>query len=104
MILVLDHGKIVSCGTHDELMQTSPIYREVYESQTKRQSPQTMPPRPNGPRLSMKESMKQLDKKTLFRLLSYMKPYRLHLVFVFICIAVSAFASVMSSLSLKSLI
>ena len=40
-----------------------------------------MPPRPNGPRLSMKESMKQLDKKTLFRLLSYMKPYRLHLVF-----------------------
>ena len=42
-----------------------------------------MPPRPNGPRLSMKESMKQLDKKTLFRLLSYMKPYRLHLVFVF---------------------
>ncbi|HCP51987.1 MAG TPA: ABC transporter, partial [Ruminococcaceae bacterium] len=64
----------------------------------------TMPPRPNGPRLSMKESMKQLDKKTLFRLLSYMKPYRLHLVFVFICIAVSAFASVMSSLFLKSLI
>ena len=52
----------------------------------------------------MKESMKQLDKKTLFRLLSYMKPYRLHLVFVFICIAVSAFASVMSSLFLKSLI
>ena len=63
-----------------------------------------MPPRPNGPRLSMKESMKRLDKKTLFRLLSYMKPYRLHLVFVFICIAVSAFASVMSSLFLKSLI
>ncbi len=63
-----------------------------------------MPPRPNGPRFSMKESMKQLDKKTLFRLLSYMKPYRLHLVFVFICIAVSAFASVMSSLFLKSLI
>ena len=63
-----------------------------------------MPPRPNGPRLSMKESMKQRDKKTLFRLLSYMKPYRLHLVFVFICIAVSAFASVMSSLFLKSLI
>ena len=35
MILVLDDGKIASCGTHDELMQTSPIYREVYESQTK---------------------------------------------------------------------
>ena len=32
---ILDDGKIVSYGTHDELMQTSPIYREVYESQTK---------------------------------------------------------------------
>ena len=35
MILVLDDGKIVSCGTHDELMQTSPISREVYDSPTK---------------------------------------------------------------------
>lgn len=34
-ILVLDGGKIVDCGTHDELMQKSPIYREVYESQTR---------------------------------------------------------------------
>lgn len=63
-----------------------------------------MPPRPNGPRLSMKESMKQLDKKTLLRLLTYMKPYRLQLVFVFVCITVSAFASVMSSLFLRTLI
>ena len=35
MILVLDDGKITACGKHDELMETSPIYREVYESQTK---------------------------------------------------------------------
>lgn len=34
-ILVLDGGRIVDCGTHDELMQKSPIYREVYESQTR---------------------------------------------------------------------
>ncbi len=34
-ILVLDQGKIVSMGTHAELMQSSPIYREVYEQQTK---------------------------------------------------------------------
>lgn len=33
MILVMDGGKIVSCGTHDELMQSSDIYREVYEQQ-----------------------------------------------------------------------
>lgn len=35
MILVLDDGKITASGTHAELMQTSDIYREVYESQTK---------------------------------------------------------------------
>ena len=63
-----------------------------------------MPPRPNGPRLSMKESLQQLDKKTLKRLLSYMKPYRFQLILVFICIAISAFASVMSSLFLQRLI
>ena len=34
-ILVLDQGRIVSMGKHEELLQTSPIYREVYEQQTK---------------------------------------------------------------------
>ena len=32
-IIVLDGGKIVAMGTHDELIKTSDIYREVYESQ-----------------------------------------------------------------------
>ena len=32
-ILVLDDGKIAAEGTHDELMASSPIYREIYESQ-----------------------------------------------------------------------
>ena len=63
-----------------------------------------MPPRPNGPRLSMKESLQQLDKKTLKRLLSYMKAYRFQHILVVVCIAVSAFASVMSSLFLQQLI
>ena len=27
-------GKVVESGTHDELMNQSPIYREVYEQQT----------------------------------------------------------------------
>ena len=35
MILVMDNGRIESMGTHDELMQTSPIYREVYQQQVK---------------------------------------------------------------------
>ncbi|MBP0970601.1 MAG: ABC transporter ATP-binding protein [Oscillospiraceae bacterium] len=34
IILVMDNGKIAASGTHDELMQTSDIYREVYEQQT----------------------------------------------------------------------
>ncbi|MBO6232343.1 MAG: ABC transporter ATP-binding protein [Ruminiclostridium sp.] len=34
-IIVLDGGKVVDFGTHDELMQSSAIYREVYESQQK---------------------------------------------------------------------
>lgn len=34
-IIVLDDGKIAACGTHDELLETSDIYREVYESQTR---------------------------------------------------------------------
>jgi ATP-binding cassette subfamily B protein len=32
-ILVVDEGKIVAQGTHNELMQTSPVYQEIYESQ-----------------------------------------------------------------------
>ena len=32
-ILVLDDGKIAAEGTHDELIASSPIYREIYESQ-----------------------------------------------------------------------
>ncbi len=34
-IIVLDDGKINAVGTHDELLKTCDIYREVYESQNK---------------------------------------------------------------------
>ena len=34
-IIVLDDGKIDGIGTHDELLKTNDIYREVYESQQK---------------------------------------------------------------------
>lgn len=34
-ILVMDDGKISAVGTHEELLKTSDIYREVYESQQK---------------------------------------------------------------------
>jgi ATP-binding cassette, subfamily B, multidrug efflux pump len=35
IIVVLDNGRISDCGTHEELLARSDIYREVYESQTK---------------------------------------------------------------------
>lgn len=35
MIIVLDGGKISAVGTHSELLETSDIYRDVYEQQTK---------------------------------------------------------------------
>lgn len=34
-IIILDGGKIVAMGTHDELLKCSSIYREVYNSQMK---------------------------------------------------------------------
>ena len=34
-IIVLDEGKIDSVGNHDELMQTSEIYQEIYKTQQK---------------------------------------------------------------------
>ncbi len=34
-IIVMDNGKIVNVGTHNELIKTSEIYREVYQQQTK---------------------------------------------------------------------
>ena len=35
LILVMDGGRVVASGKHDDLLKTSHIYREVYESQTK---------------------------------------------------------------------
>jgi ATP-binding cassette subfamily B protein len=32
-IIVIDKGRIVAQGTHKELLATSPIYQEIYESQ-----------------------------------------------------------------------
>jgi len=33
-IIVMDNGEVTAFGTHEELLKTSPIYHEVYESQT----------------------------------------------------------------------
>ncbi len=35
-IVVLDHGRIAAEGTHTELLNTSPIYRDIFDSQLKK--------------------------------------------------------------------
>jgi ATP-binding cassette subfamily B protein len=32
-IVLLQYGEIVDVGTHDELMERSPLYQEIYQSQ-----------------------------------------------------------------------
>lgn len=34
LIIIMDNGSIADMGKHDELLERSPIYREVYEQQT----------------------------------------------------------------------
>ena len=34
-IIILDGGKIIACGNHETLMQTSEVYREIYDTQTR---------------------------------------------------------------------
>ena len=35
LILVMENGRVASAGTHDELLVSSPIYREIYTQQTR---------------------------------------------------------------------
>lgn len=37
-ILVMDGGRILACGSHEELMKNSEVYRETYEAQNKSKS------------------------------------------------------------------
>ena len=41
LILVLDSGQISACGTHDFLLNSSPIYRDIYNKQLKNQEKQS---------------------------------------------------------------
>ena len=34
-ILVMDEGRVVGCGTHEELLKTNEIYQQIVESQLK---------------------------------------------------------------------
>ena len=32
-IVVLENGRVAACGRHEELLQTSAVYRDIYNSQ-----------------------------------------------------------------------
>lgn len=36
-IVVLDEGRAAGIGTHEELLKDCPVYREIYESQHKKE-------------------------------------------------------------------
>ena len=39
LILVIDHGRIVEHGTHDELVQNNGLYKQLHDMQTKARAP-----------------------------------------------------------------
>ena len=99
-IVVMDGGKILDVGTHEELLGNSSIYREVYESQSK-----------GGRRMNKElnkknpgQGMRRVNKKVVQRLLSYIGQYKLRFTCVLVCIFLSALTSVASSLYLQTLI
>ena len=42
MILVMDGGRIVARGKHEELLQSSPLYANIYEQQIKPNTSRTV--------------------------------------------------------------
>ena len=35
LFVMLENGEILAFGTHEELLATSPVYQEIYETQTR---------------------------------------------------------------------
>ena len=38
MILVLEDGRVAGKGTHEELLERCPVYREIYDSQFRKEA------------------------------------------------------------------
>ena len=84
-IIVLDDGRMVGLGRHAELLESCPVYKEIYESQFKKGDAQ----------MSAKAKSKltpEQQKATMTRVLQKIKPYGFFVVCSLIVAAVSVAA------------
>ena len=77
-ILVLDDGKIAGKGTHEELIASCDIYREIYETQFKKEEAQMAEQKAAGKR-----------KSTMKKVWYYLKNYRFLLIVSVVMAAVT---------------
>ncbi len=112
-IIVIDEGRIAAEGTHRELMQSSPIYQEIYDSQLgngfkleeaadrsawrwpheqpalQRPIPAASAPAwPRRPAGVGKIEKARDPRNALIRLLPYLKPFNVMLMIVFVCVVI----------------
>ena len=84
-IIVLDDGRMVGLGRHAELLESCPVYKEIYESQFKKGM------RRNECKSKSKLTPEQ-QKATMTRVLQKIKPYGFFVVCSLIVAAVSVAA------------
>ena len=53
LILVLEKGQIIARGTHASLIETSPLYAEIYHRQQPTTQPVAEPAAPSGPQIAL---------------------------------------------------
>ena len=89
-IIVLDNGRIAAMGTHQELMESSPIYQEIYHSQLgngRGSNPQrSRCGMRRGLSISDRAAVTQNPRETLLRLFFYLKPYKRQLALIAVLI------------------
>ena len=56
-ILVLDDGKSVGVGTHDELLASCSVYKEIYDSQYKKDNHRQSKIRKGGIKMAAKKKI-----------------------------------------------
>ena len=102
-ILVLDGGRVNGFGTHEELLKTNEIYRDIYESQSKGGGDFDQPGRRCD---AMKQKrLEAASMKNLGRLVRYMlHNYAAAFAVVVACILLAAIATLRGTVFIQSLV